>query len=151
LDREHGGRAAWMRMLVPASALPLTRLHVPPQSAAAATPASVAPFLAPLLAMSTLWKWTAACAALATLGFLATRELAERPRASAAQVADAPVPRATLEAPARSELDAAAVPARESVVAEPARPVAAAEASAAPATVAQPTLVGFVRDLEQRP
>jgi RNA polymerase sigma-70 factor (ECF subfamily) len=141
LDRERGGRKAWVGLLVPLSTVR------PPLAAAA--PAPAISLLAPFIAMGTLWKWTGACAALAALGFFAVRTFGpDEPRAAP--------PRSLAAEPAKAELVAPVTVAtalppsveREAVVTQ-ARGAAAVLPE--PAKTAVPMLAGLVLDLERRP
>jgi RNA polymerase sigma-70 factor, ECF subfamily len=144
LDKGYGQRSAWAGLLVPF--LP----SVPFLEPAPALPTLGAP-LAPLLAMSTLWKWSSACAALAAVGFLAVRTLStpgsRGPAPTHAVGAAAP---AELDEPPRA-LSAAPAAEREARAAAPTS--SAPEAAPPPVTGSEPvpTFVGRVLDLERRP
>lgn len=143
LDREHGGRQAWVGLLLPCSTG-----RAPLEAAAPAPLAPLAPFVAPFVAMGTLWKWTGACAALAALGFLTVRSLAPgEPEAAELPIAADVTPSSETRAP---RADAAVLPAtavREAVAVEPAQ--AKPEASV-PVEQTTELLEGFVLDLDRR-
>ncbi|HEX6883564.1 MAG TPA: sigma-70 family RNA polymerase sigma factor, partial [Planctomycetota bacterium] len=136
LDRGYGRREAWAALLVP-------HLGLPPALRPAPTP------LAPLVAMGTLWKWSVAAAALTALGILALRrppspaEPAPVAHGSEPAAPSTPLERVetgvVLEEPRGSEREAAPVATRRDPAPE------------APEPPAAPTLIGFVRDVGQRP
>ncbi len=140
LDREHGGRKAWVGLLLPLSTLR------PPLEAAA--PTTLAPLLTPFLAMGTLWKWTGACAALAALGFFTVRALAPAEPHAAPRSALAAEPANTeLTAPGTTEIALQPSMEREAIApqSKAMAPIVPEPPRAAPALIA-----GLVLDLERR-
>jgi len=136
LDRSYGQRAAWLALLLPATPPPIPLPDPAP--------------LVPVLAMGTLWKWTGAAAALAAAGFLVLRTPSAPARSAPVRGPAATSPAVALAAPRETSMAASTPsigPERETARVDR----APAAALPVPEEASARRLVGFVRDVEQRP